>query len=264
MRRPSRLARVLLLLLLVWGAPSRLDAAIAYGTTAFKTGTGAGTSGAVTEPASAASGDVFVAMTLIDAGGSGLARPAGWTNIVNDTTGAGGMDFDISYIVRGGSAPALTWTWTGTEYYEVHILRFTGADTSTPLDAQSSLLKSTTAEKGTSHAASQVNPPAVTAATANTMAVAIAGHWSGSSGAGGWTAPTNYTLRSTNTTGNDGMMASRLLVGSGSEDPDSFFDSDTTGTSHAFALTITLKEIGGGGGAAAPKRLLLSGCCDAS
>jgi hypothetical protein len=219
------------------------QAAIAYGTTGFKTGTAAG-SGAVTEPASAASGDVFVALCLVDAVATSLLRPTGWTNILNDTTGAGGMDFDISWVARGGSAPNLSWTWTGSWYYEVHILRFTGVDNVSPIDAQGTLVKSTSGNKGNSQAGSDVDPPAVIAATTNTMAIAIAGHWTGSSSA--WSAPTNYTMRSTNTAGLDGMMATRLLTGTGSEDPNEFFESTNTALNHLFAMTITLKEASAG------------------
>ena len=227
--------------------------AIAFGTASFKTGTAAG-SGAVTEPASAAAGDVFVALALVDAGSTSLARPASWVNVYNGTTGAGGMDYDVSYIVRGAGAPSLTWSWTTSNYYEVHILRFTGVDNTMILDlTPPAVFSMTSGQKGTTQAASEIDPPSITPASDNCGIVAIGGHWTGSVGTG-WTAPTNYTLRSDNTIGNDGMLATRVLVGGagGAENPNEFFNSGSVGLDHLFAMTIALREAGAGAALAIP------------
>ncbi len=208
------------------------------GTPSFKTGSGAG-SGAVTEMASAASGDVFVAVIVVDAAATGLARPSGWTNLKNGTT-ATQFDYDISYIVRGGSAPSLTWAWTGSLAYEVHIVRFIGVDNVTPIDAQGTLAS------GNGRMDTAVDPPAVVAVALNTMAVALCAHWTGSA-TPGWTAPTGYTRQSDNTLGNDCAIATKLLSAAGSEDP-SVFSGNASNIADWIAHTITLDPAGAGGG----------------
>lgn len=240
--------------LVVLGASSA-QAAIAYGTSSFKTGTAAG-SGAVTEPSGAASGDVLIALVGTSGSASALTRPAGWTNIVNGTSQNFAFDYDISYIIRGGSAPSLTWTWTGSVYYEVHIIRVTGADGTTPLDAQSSLL-SINGARGTTQALSDIDPPTVTAVSANTLAVAVAAHWQGSS-ASLWAPPTGYSLRSDNTVGNDGMIATKVLSASGAEDPNEFFCTLNT-PNDIIAITLTLAEAAGGGGGGTTKKMMTLG-----
>jgi hypothetical protein len=193
----------------------------------------------VGEPASSAQNDVLVGCVIVSANATSLARPSGWTNIVNGTTG-GVFDWDVSYIVRGSGAAATNWTWTNVAGFATGIiLRFTGCDTSAPLDAQSSTLSSSGVQ-GTTRAASDVDPPSVTVGVENAMAVALAVHWDGPGG--GFNAPTNYTLRSTITNGL--AAATRLLTVSGAEDPDEFYSSDTSSNNAIFAITLTLKEPG--------------------
>lgn len=228
----------------------RAEAAIAVGANvSFKTGTGAGTSGAVTEMTGATTGDIFVAVTIIDGAGTSLARPSGWTPIDSGTLGATEFDYDISCVVRGGSAPSLTWSWTGSEYYEVHILRFTGADTTNCFDLKGTAFTSASGNKGATRAASDIDPPSTTPSTPTSMAVAIGVHWAGSLAS--WTGPTGYTYKSTNTAGIDVMMAVKLLSSGAAEDPDEFFENVTTNDS-IYANVVMLKEPAAGGATSKP------------
>jgi hypothetical protein len=210
--------------------------AIAFGSVS-STSINPGTSVTPSDPSDGASGDVYIGFWLGESAITNLARPSGWTLIVDGTTGVN-MDYDVSYVVRGGSAPNLTWSWTSSSYAEVYVLRFTGVDTANPIDAQAaSVFVDNTAVQGNTRAASDIDPPAMTTNTANTMAIALAAHWSGFTGA--WTPPTNYDLRGTSHF--MGMIATRSLAAAGSEDPDEFFTNNTF-SDDAFAFTFALRE----------------------
>jgi hypothetical protein len=61
------------------------------------------------EPTGTASGDILVAIALVDTTSTILTRPTGWTNLVSGLV-SGKFRYDVSYIVRGGSAAATTYT----------------------------------------------------------------------------------------------------------------------------------------------------------
>lgn len=212
--------------------------AIAFGAASFLS-QGSGTSSTPAEPASAVSGDVLVGICVVDAAGTTApTRPSGWTNIYNAvSTTQGDFRYDVSYIVRGGSAPALNWTWTGSAFNECHVIRLTGAAAS-PLDAS----PATVHTSGTG----APNPPSITPTTNNALILIGGCHWTGSVGAGGWVAPANYTRRSNNTVGNDVVIATRVMVGGAgvAEDPAAF----TTGVlanEDALAFSVAFKEAAG-------------------
>jgi hypothetical protein len=238
----------LIVALVLWSAVPA-SAATAFRSASFKTGTGAG-SGAVTEPAGCTSGDVEIALTLTVSSATSLTRPASWTNLYNGTSTTPKFDYDVSWIARTGSAPSLTWTWTGSVYYEVHILCISGADTSA-IDGSSTLAGGASGNPQSSI----VDPAAVTVATTNAFSVAIGVHWNGS--APSWIAPATpaYTMRSDNTSGNDGMMATRQLTATGSENPDGF-DSAGGVADDWIAVLVVFKEAAAGG-AVVPKLMLL-------
>lgn len=219
--------------------------AITFVNNSFNTA-GSGTSNDPGAPASVSDNDVYVGLCLVSGGSSNLTRPTGWTNIVNGTVSAGTFDYDVSYIVKSGT-PSTQWTWTTTNYNEAFIAAFRGVDTTAPLDAQASIFTTTSGARGTTRSASAIDCNAVTAATANCMAVAIATHWSGSDPS--WQAPTGYTIvsgDSANATGNDGMIAYKLLGAAGSENPDEFFCSGSNDNNGIMAIVITLKEASSG------------------
>jgi hypothetical protein len=71
------------------------------------------------------------------------------------------------------------------------------------------------------------------------MALAVGTNWNGSD-TGGWTAPSGYTIRTNNASGNDMVIASKLLSASGPEDPAAFGNVAVNGTTDYWAATVTL------------------------
>lgn len=241
-----RVLRVLsvTLLALLYAASARADVSVRAGV-GYLSATASGNS-TVTEPASCASGDVELALALADSGTS-LTAPTGWTQLYAGTQGS--MMYDVSYVARGGSAPSLTWSVTGSsKYREIHILCLTSSTAGTI-----SLDSSATGATG-----SAINhppdPPSTTAVASASLAICGGINYAGS-GAGGWTAPTNYTRRTDNTVGNDGVMASRSLVASGAENPGAFSASLAGGLQDYYdGFTATWVDTAGGGGGGTHKK----------
>jgi hypothetical protein len=225
--------------------------AIAFQQKAYATATTGFTFTALSEPAGTVSGDFLIALVLVNQTSHIITRPTGWTNLYNlvspASTGSvtAGFCCDVSYIIRGGSAPSLSWTAAagGTiQYWEGHILGFTGVDNVSPIDANS-------AAGTTGTGTTAPDPPAATAIGTNDMAIALGIQWAGANTT--WTAPTGYTLRSDNTAGNDGIMASKLLSSSGSEDPSAFTTGVLSSSDFWNGATVLLKAASGGATASA-------------
>ncbi len=199
--------------------------AVTFRAAALTTNTGTNPA-AATEPAGATSGDMLIAIALV---GAVVSQPAGWTQLFKDTQGS--VSWVVSYIARGGSAPSLAWTWTGSAYYEIHVLCLKPGVNTVAFDAVSAA-----GSKGNSNHAP--DPPAVVAVKATTLCV-IGGINFGAIAA--WTAatPAGYVIRSTNTGGIDGVMADKSLSASGSEDPAAFAPSVAGDWWDGFAATFT-------------------------
>jgi hypothetical protein len=232
---------VLLTLLLALLLPGQGWAVIAKETHSQGTNTAAGVT--ATEPASSTSGDVFIAFVHTEGSATGLTRPSGWTNLYNGTSSEVVYDYDVSYIVRGGSAPALNWTWTGSAYYEYYIVRFSGVDGTTPINNAGSL---------TNNFNGVPDPPAITPSggLTNTMAVIFGIGWCGSD-TGGFVAPTNYTIAVTPATGLNAAVAYRQLASASAEDPAAWTGITDCGQ-NVTQSTITLTTGSGGGGPTLP------------
>lgn len=157
-----------------------------------------------TEPASASAGDALIAVAVA-ASGSGLTRPSGWTQLYSGTQGT--MMWDVSYIIRTGSAPSLAWTHTGSVFREVMIGALTPTGT-IRLDSQSA------AGSSASASSSKPDPPATTAVATTSLAFCGGVHFASAT----WTAQAGYTIRSTAGT-QDIALASKALAAAGSEDP---------------------------------------------
>lgn len=168
------------------------------------TGTAAGASG--TDPSGAASGDFLIAIVRTAGGASALTRPAGWTSLFNGTSADGDFDYDICWITRGGSAPDLAWTWTGSVAYAIHIVRISGVN-ATPVDAISAL---------SSVASGAPNPPSITVGDANALVLVLMIDFfdSGSQ----FSVPATYTRATDNAVEFSANIAV-LARGVGSEDP---------------------------------------------
>jgi hypothetical protein len=187
---------------------------------------GTGGNATVTEPGSAAANDVFVAVAIC-ANAATLTRPTGWTPLYSGTSGTS-FKYDVSYIRRGGSAPSLVWTIGSSVYREVHVMAYSGVDTTTAIDAQST---------GVVNNSTNPDPDSVTTTAANSMVVIVGINWNGSSPS--W-AHAAYTIRSDNTAGNDVVMAELKKATAGAENPANFtgapFGADQ------FAASVALKD----------------------
>ena len=191
----------------------------------------------VTEPAGAASGDVLIAHAVAESGTS-LAKPSGWTDLYGPST-QGAFMVLVSYISRGGSAPSLTWSVSGTsKYREVYVVCLKSDVTSVVLDSQST--------SGTfSGTITNPDPPASVAVASSSLAMTGGVNWSGS-GAGGWGMPAGYTVQTVNAAGDDGILASKVLSTAGSENPAAF--SNGGGSNDGWdGFTVTFTDAVGGG-----------------
>lgn len=214
------------------------------GTGVNTTITGNSTAG---EPAGAVSGDAEIAICVYASGSTtaaNVAHPSGWTLLFSGTQGA--FKWNIAYVIRGGSAPTLTWTTAGSSIYrEIKIIGLTGSAALT-LDSQSSAGASGNAS------AHNPDPPATTAVQTTSMAVTGGVNFGGASSPGPATAPSGYTLRSDGTVagGYDGQIATKSLAASGAENPAAFGSfSDGVGLQDYWdGFTVTFTDTGGGGG----------------
>jgi|GEM_PF-1511311 len=188
-----------------------------------------------TEPTGTVQGDTLIALCEMENNGT-LTPPAGWTTIFSGTSATAQFNYCLSYIIRGASAPNLTWTFGASGYYELYIVGFSGCDTSNPIDASAK----TPDASGTSI---NPDPPLVTAISSSAMALAICDNWNGSD-TGGWTTPSGYTIVTNNATGNDCAIATKLLTSSGPENPSAFGNVGSAGggstATDYWAATITL------------------------
>lgn len=168
---------------------------------------GTGTSPTVTEPTAAKNGDVLLAFALSTTAGA-ITRPAGWSPLYVGTAGTTG--FDACWIRRGETAPALTWTVTGSVYREVFVvcLQRDGAGPIL-LHAQSAAGATATGS------AVQPNPPPVTSTTPTWLAICVGLNF----GATGTWACANFTARTSGGAAFDGGVFSRALTAPGIEDP---------------------------------------------
>lgn len=207
---------------------------------------GTGTNPTATEPSGTASGDLLIATYAVDSPGGTPGIPTGWTSLWSGASFGTHFRYNICYIVRGGSAPSLTFTLTGSQYRELSILGLSGVDGTTPIDSSSTVVS-------VGSTIILPDPPATTAVDSAAMAVVLMVFWGGAPASGGWTAPTNYTIRAT--TGSAGYgSATRQLAASGSEDPGKFGGSPI-GSDDGVTMTLTLKPSAGGGGGATDKQL---------
>ncbi len=111
-----------------------------------QTASGAGTSIAVSAPASIASGDYLLAHIATSSAGTISTPPTGW-NLITTVTSSGGNLTYVYGLVAGASEPAsYTWTVAASVNYSGAISRFTGVDVQAPVSSSFG-----TATTGTSH-----------------------------------------------------------------------------------------------------------------
>lgn len=208
----------------------------AFRSASFFTTSTTGTTTTGTEPAGTVQNDVMVAALAVENAAT-ITLPTGWSVLYTASSGTA-FSYWLGYILRGASAPSFAWTHANEAYRELHILSFSAVDTTTPVDAS--------ADGGASAGTAPPDPPAATPTGGLTddMAIAVGMHWSGSP-AGGWVAPTGYTLRSDNTVGNDVAVATKQLTLSSAEDPAAFTVGTTLVTNQLWSATVLLRNSGG-------------------
>lgn len=200
---------------------------MAYPWRTSKTGTSASLSCTITEPTSAASGDVEFAVFAMGTPTQTITTPSGWTLLFD--SGAGAVSRYYIFCVtggRGGSAPGLVFTISTTTGLEWHSLAFAGATTTADASAAQAIVNGTNPD-----------PPSASASTTTDEAVAFGFNFAGAT----WTAPTGYTMRSINTGALDCAVASKDLSASGAENPSTFTGPGST--SDIYGVTILYKAL---------------------
>lgn len=206
-------------------------------------GTGVDTSFTGSDPAGAASGDGLIFMILVGLSHSGFTINGVWNAVPNCNNLAVGSAFQAYtyYTLRGGSAPSYAVSWTTSQYFEYSIFAYSGVVGASFIDAS----QTTASSSGT-----DVNPPAITATTANTKALALAWHWAGWGG-GGATAPAGYALRYGPAT-IDHALADIDVAAAGSVDPGAFGSAGGSDVWRGMTIALASEAGGGGGGAETP------------
>lgn len=196
-----------------------------------------------TEPTGTAQNDFLFALFAVGAAATAVALPALWTPLRGPALVGSAFRYVVGYIVRGAAAPSLDFTWAGASgiYNELQVLRFSGNDTVSPIEA--------TSAGAVSGTGATTNPPAATAVNVGGMAVAWAIQWQGLGSAGG--APAGYTMRSRASLGDDSIIATKAIAATGAEDPAAM---GTWGASNSFVTDTFIIAPAGGVAATRPRQ----------
>ncbi len=199
----------------------------------------------MTEPTGSADGDIHLAAILIEDTISGFSAPSGWTLLF--ATDVGPFTYRIYWIRRSG-APSLGVSWTTSRYWEWVIVASSGGVSSgNAIDASTA---------GTPTTGVNVDPPAATLVTADTLVYALGSHWSGYgagvSGPSGWGGTVRF-----NEVGYDQIIASLAVAGTGSNDPGTFGASLLGASDSMCGFTIAIASTAGGAPAVVRRRMLL-------
>ena len=125
------------------------------------------TSHTVTKPTGTVAGDVLVAAIAFNGTPGTITPPTGWVSIATALGQANPKAYGW-YLVAGGSEPAsYTWTTTGSITSGCGISRYSGVDTTTPIDV--------TGVGTDGVAATSASLTGVTTATNNAMVIAAMG-----------------------------------------------------------------------------------------
>jgi hypothetical protein len=122
----------------------------------------------IPEPAGVAPGDVLVACIATNGGGvASTGVPPGWTSIASAAGVANPHVFGYLHLVGAAEPAAWTWTLSGALTSGGGIARYSGVDTTTPLDAGPQV--------GAAALSSTATFPGVTTLTANAMLIGCVG-----------------------------------------------------------------------------------------
>lgn len=209
--------------------------AIAARTATYGNNGGASTTLLMAEPSGAAENDILFA--LFQQNGTLSDAPDNWT-LLNTWSGDDFQIVQLYWRRRGSgalSSAELTFTVGNSAYWaEAELSAYSGClTTGDPWDD---------AQYTTQGDRAAPNPPSATSSGAGRYAVAFAGKWD-TTGSGGATAPTNYTISRTGGAG-EGVFSAYRAVGSGAEDPSTFGNTGSA-TESCSEATIILAPAGG-------------------
>jgi hypothetical protein len=174
--------------------------------------------------------DILIAFAAPYASPCTFTAPSGWTLVQSSVASSRVSSWGIWWIRRGASAPALNWTFSGSTYFELTIVAFSGCiTTGSPIDVSAK-----TAIRSPSGAAAP-DPPSITTVTADCLALAFGG--SAYNGSAAWTAPSGYSIV-VNGAGAT-VIASKQLTGTGAENPGTF-GGGATGEFDLYEATLAL------------------------
>lgn len=208
-----------------------------------------------TKPSGTVSGDLLVAFAYAQTfGGNTLAPPAGWTTIQETDNISSEFEAGLYYKLAGGSeGSTYTFTATAAEEFTVIILRVSGVDATTPVEASA---------ESTATSSGSIVFPTVTSLTNNAL-IAMFGFAAYATTPTGseWpnVAPTGMALLATDNSVADygmiGGIANFIQVTAGATGTKSVANG-TIGTDF-YAVSIAIKPAGGGGGGGDPVRVNL-------
>jgi len=131
----------------------------------FTEAAASGTSLVINKPPGTAAGDLLVAAVATDGNTTASLAAAGWT-VINVTDQGGAVTFGVWWKLAGASeSSTYTFTWSGSEQAYGWIMRFTGHDPASPVDANSN-------DAGSGSAASS---PSVTTTVDNALILRLGG-----------------------------------------------------------------------------------------
>lgn len=181
-----------------------------------------------TEPAGTASGDVLIAC-LDEAGGvTAHTGPAGWTPLEQSNYATLNVNRgSVWFILRGGSAPSLTWSGPLAVLTDIDIFTYRGSDQTTPIDVHTSAVR-----------ASSTTPlsPSVTTNIANDVLLAILFNEEANSTV--VTQPSGMTSRQDGFTVGDDIFMADLTLGAAGATGTKQWTLDTGDATWAVALAI--------------------------
>ena len=207
----------------------------------------------VTEPAGAASGDIFIGIAYIEANTT-FTTPTGWTDLFTASSTAldsGSMttpdtwESKAFWIRRGGSAPSLTFTVGASAYGEARVMAFSGAYSSgDPFSFVSKAVRNT----------SVLNSPfpdvSGTTDTADELLIWIGTNYTGATTWQKPTSPGTWTDRGTNFT--DVYLADQSQAAAGATGTVTGAASNNGASSNAVSFLFGLRSLAAPGAYVAP------------
>lgn len=206
-------------------------------------GRGTSSSLTATEPTGAASGDLLIMSVYAEVTGAITGPTGGWTTEQNQV-GTGQFRGTVYSIIRGGSAPNLGASWTGSVFFNWSVVRISWSGDTMAVD---------TSAISASSAPNPANPDPPSASATNTddLALAIGFSFAGTATNNtGFTAPTGYTISDgTSGTHGDALGAAyKALAASGAENPGAFSNVNGGAGNQCFGVTLLAKHTAAGGG----------------